>query len=164
MKIRELKTKLKKQTISLTKPKKRKKQRIDKLMKQIEENIDSQQKRRKMISDQEKRNEKGFVELWKDKMNHLEEAEALEKNDIKERNKNLQDFLKQQMAEKKKKAQDEFLKEHENTYKTKGILHEEQIDFLQHAEALVNEYKSQGKDINPLLLELKKYKKKMFFG
>jgi len=56
-----------------------KKQRIDKLMKQIEENIDSQQKRRKMISDQEKRNEKGFVELWKDKMNHLEEAEALEK-------------------------------------------------------------------------------------
>jgi len=117
-----------------------------------------------MLSDQEKRNEKGFVELWKDKMNHLEEAEALEKNDIKERNKNLQDFLKQQMAEKKKKAQDEFLKEHENTYKTKGILHEEQIDFLQHAEALVNEYKSQGKDINPLLLELKKYKKKMFFG
>lgn len=49
-----------------------------------------------------------------------EEAEKLEKDEIKERNLNLQNFLKMQMQHKKSKAEEEFVKEQENAYKTKG--------------------------------------------
>jgi hypothetical protein len=44
----------------------------------------------------------------------------LEKDEIKERNLNLQNFLKMQMSQKKGKAEEEFFKNQENAYKTKG--------------------------------------------
>jgi hypothetical protein len=44
----------------------------------------------------------------------------LEKDELKERNLNLQNFLKLQMNIKKSKAEGEFVKEQENAYKTKG--------------------------------------------
>jgi len=97
-------------------------------------------------------------------MKLLEESEKLENDEIKERNNNLQGFLKFQMQHKKSKAEDGFIKEQENAYKTKVILEKEEDEFLKYAESWVHEYHSSGKDINPLMLELKRFKKKNVFG
>ena len=76
-----------------------------------------------------------------------------------------------QMSQKKGKAEEEFYKNQENAYKTKGkwninkaILENEQQDFLNYAESWIKEYHSAGKDIKPLMLELKEQKKKSVFG
>ena len=104
-------------------------------------------------------------------MKALENNEAIEQSEIKERNKNLQNYLKIQMGAKKAKAEEEFLRENENSYKTRcislfylAILNDEQNDFLKYAESWIQEYQASGKDIQPLLIELRNYKKKMFYG
>ena len=97
-------------------------------------------------------------------MGQLEEDEKLELTDIKNRSKNLQNFHKFQMNVKKQKAEEEFVKEQETAYKTKLMLNNEQDDFLNYAEGWIQDYNAQGKDITPLILDLKGYKKKLFYG
>ena len=43
-------------------------------------------------------------------------------------------------------------------------LQQENDEFLNYAENWIKDYKNQGKNINPLLLELKKYKKNNNFS
>jgi len=69
-----------------------------------------------------------------------------------------------QMEVKKEKAEAEFVKEHEDSYKTKLMLNNEQDEFLKYAEGWIKDYYNQGKDITPLILDLKSYKKKLFYG
>ncbi len=65
---------------------------------------------------------------------------------------------------KRNKGEDEFVKEQEDAYKTKLMLNAEQDEFLKYAEGWIKEYYNQGKDITPLILDLKSYKKKLFYG
>lgn len=44
------------------------------------------------------------------------------------------------------------------------MLENEQDDFLKYAETWIKEYHNAGKDITPLILDLKAYKKKLFYG
>lgn len=44
------------------------------------------------------------------------------------------------------------------------MLNQEQDDFLRYAEGWIQQYHQEGKDIKPLILELKNYKKKLFYG
>ena len=44
------------------------------------------------------------------------------------------------------------------------MLNSEQDEFLKYAEGWVRDYYNQGKDITPLILDLKNYKKKLFYG
>jgi hypothetical protein len=80
------------------------------------------------------------------------------------RNKNLASHHILQMEIKKKKAEEEFVKDQEDAYKTKMLLGSEQDEFYKYAEGWVGDYHDQGKDITPLILELKNYKKRMFYG
>ena len=64
-----------------------------------------------------------------------------------------------QYEEKKRKALDTFEKFNEDQYKNLKRLEIEDDDFIKYAEYWINEYKLQGKNINPLMLELKRYKK-----
>lgn len=43
------------------------------------------------------------------------------------------------------------------------MLQKEIDDYLQYAEEIIKEYYNAGKDIKPLILDLKNYKKKMLF-
>jgi len=43
------------------------------------------------------------------------------------------------------------------------MLQTEQDDYFKYAEGVVKEYYNNGKDITPLILDLKSYKKKMMF-
>ena len=61
--------------------------------------------------------------------------------------------------EKKQKAMEEYLNLQEENLKNKYLLNKENDEFIKFAEEQIKLYKSQGKDILPLLLELKIYKK-----
>ena len=61
--------------------------------------------------------------------------------------------------EKKKLALKQFEQLNEDSYKTKLKLDQENDEFLKYAENCIRDYHKQGKDITPLLLELKRYKK-----
>jgi hypothetical protein len=136
-----------------------KKRRIDELKRQIDEDREFQTNRKKDSKVRTKQEEKEFIDFWKDKMKQMEDDERLEKEEISNRNKNLQSFHKYQIDNRKKKGEDEFVREQEDAFKTKLMLNNEQDEFLQYAENCVREYYNTGKDITPLILDLKKYKK-----
>ena len=87
-----------------------------------------------------------------------------EKKEIRQRNVYLSNNHKAHIEVKRQKAEEYFVKEHEDAYKTKLMLNSEQDEFLKYAEGWVRDYYNQGKDITPLILDLKNYKKKLFYG
>ena len=89
----------------------------------------------------------------------LEDAERDEWLEKRKRNKDLAEYQKLQYEEKKRKAMDVFRQFNEDSYKNLRRLEIEDDDFIKYAEYWINEYKQQGKNITPLLLELKRYKK-----
>ena len=110
----------------------------------------------------DKQEELQFLELWKEKIKQMEDDEKEENTDIKNRAKNLQNYHKYQIDIKKNKAENDFKSDYENAIKTKLMLQNEQDEFLNYAEGWINEYHQDGKNIIPLLLDLKSYKKKQY--
>jgi len=138
--------------------------RMNELKMQIELDRNSQMSRKLKLKEQALQDDKDFIENWKQKMLILEEAEREELREIRERNKNLQNYHKSQIDVKRQKNEDKFIKESEDAYKTLIMLNNEQDNFLNYAEHCVKEYQAQGKDITPLIIELGNYKKKLFKG
>lgn len=112
--------------------------------------------------EREKFEDKEFLNQWNEKMKLMKEDEKLELFEIRNRSKNLQNYHKYQMEIRKKKAEDDFKTDMENAYKSKLMLQNENDEFLKYAEGWIGEYYKDGKDITPLLLDLKGYKKKIF--
>ena len=73
--------------------------------------------------------------------------------------KKLIEFQKLQIEEKKKNALNDFFKSNEEIFKNKKNLEQESDEFIKYAENWIKDYKNNGKNITPLLLELKKYRK-----
>ena len=115
-------------------------------------------KKREEEKNKLKKEEEKFVDDWKKKMRMLEIEERNELLAKKERDKNLAKFQKLQLEEKKRLAKQHFIQLTEDSYKKRLGLEMENDEFLKYAEFWIKEYKKQGKNINPLLLELKKYK------
>jgi len=78
-----------------------------------------------------------------------------------------------QIEIKKTKAEEEFMDRQQDAYKTTRMhsqiniiemLQFEQDGFLKYAENEIRQYYNEGKDIKPLILDLKSYKKKLFSG
>ena len=100
-----------------------------------------------------------YIDDYKRKLKFMEDSEKEEMNQKRKKNKDLAEYQKLQYEEKKRKALDMFEKFNEDQYKNLKRLEIEDDDFIKYAEYWINEYKSQGKNINPLMLELKRYKK-----
>ena len=112
--------------------------------------------------EKEKLDDHEYLVQWKEKIRHIKEDELEEHSDIRKRCKNLQATHLNQMEIKKKKAEEDFRNDVENAFKTKLMLQNEQDEFLKYAEGWVGDYYKDGKDITPLLLDLKAYKKNMY--
>jgi len=78
-----------------------------------------------------------------------------------------------QIEKKKTKAEEEFMDRQQDAYKATRMhsqiniiemLQTEQDDFLKYAEHEIRQYYNERKDIKPLILDLKSYKKKLFSG
>ena len=145
------------------KEEKEKKERLDHIKNDIklqrEEIIKKKEDEKNKIKEE---NEK-YIDDWKKKMKIIEMEEKNEFLLRKERDKNLAKFQKLQLEEKKRIARKNFLDLVEDSYKNKLGLEMEANEFYQYAEFWIREYKKQGKNIDPLLLELKKYKSNCSF-
>ena len=135
------------------------KERRDKLLNDIKEQIELDKERKEAEKLKNKEEDMRYIDDYKRKLNMLEEAEKEEFLEKKKRNKVLAEYQKLQYEEKKRKALDVFRQFNEDSYKNLRRLEIEDDDFIKYAEHWINEYKQQGKNIAPLLLELKRYKK-----
>ena len=66
-----------------------------------------------------------------------------------------------QTAQKNAKAQDNFVADQHMALKNQALQDQQEKNFYSYAEKCVSEWESQGKNIKPLILELKNYKKKV---
>ena len=73
--------------------------------------------------------------------------------------KDLHEYYKRQIEDKKKKAFDDFVNEKKDGMQKRDMINKEEEDFFKFAEEKIKSYHEQGKNIIPMLLELKKYKK-----
>ena len=93
-------------------------------------------------------------------MQRLKEEELKEKENKKQKERDLYEYQKLQYEQKRRQGLDDFAKLNENAYKNMQRMDKENDDFIKYAEGHIKEYKQQGKNIYPLLIELKKYKQK----
>ena len=108
----------------------------------------------------------------KEKIEEMNEIEEIRKKIIQEREKkkneylykrkkvkDLHEYYKKQVEEKKKIAFNDFVFERKSGLYNKELINREEDEFLKYAEENIKKYQEQGKNIMPMLLELKKYKK-----
>jgi len=142
---------------------KKKQDRFNMLQAEIKQQREDVKRKKEEQKLKEKNEDMKFVEEWKNKMKLLEQQERDEKIAKKIRDKNLAEYQRLQLEEKKRIAKADFYKLNEDAYKIKYQLGKEDDDFIKYAEYWIREYKKQGKNINPMLLELKSYKKQNNF-
>jgi hypothetical protein len=139
----------------------KKQQRLDDLKNQIDKSRKQQIDRRSQEKHMAKDEEEQFAMFWKEKMTELSELERMEENEKRERAKQLQNFHKKQMDFKARKAEQEALIEEELAKQSLKMQEDEQLQFHSYAEKCLKEWSVQGKNITPLILELKNYKKRI---
>ena len=137
-----------------------KKQRYDKLFKEMQENRELKRKQNQEKKLKQKKEDLAFMDSWKDRMKQLERDEKEEQMQIKKRNKELAEFQRSQYAEKKKKAVDEFRKITDRAYVTEKMIKDEEDDYMEYVMRWVEQYKREGKDIKPLIIEINKWRKR----
>ena len=137
----------------------KKKEKRDKIIKEIKEQIVADKERKLAEQIKNKEEDMKYIDDYKRRLKFLEDTEKEEYNQRRRRNKDLAEYQKLQFAEKKRKALDDFERFNEDQYKNLKRLEIEDNDFIKYAEYWISEYKKQGKNIAPLMLELKRYKK-----
>ena len=128
-------------------------------MQEIKEHKINTKKEKEEKKLKEKQEDLNYIEEFKKKLAFLENEEKNEMMDRKRREKDLADYRRLQTEEKRRTALKDFEQINEDNYKQLKRLEMEDDDFIKYAEEWVREYKRQGKNITPLLLELKRYKK-----
>ena len=93
-------------------------------------------------------------------MEKLKEEDEKEKEMRRMKERDLAEYHKLQNEEKKRIVMDEFARMNKDSYLNLKRFENENDDFIKYAEYQIEKYKSQGKNILPLLIELKKYKQK----
>ena len=100
-----------------------------------------------------------LILIWKKKINEEREKEKNEYLSRRQKAKDLHEHYRQQIEEKKKAAFNEFVLEKRDGLQNKQMINKEEEEFFKFAEEKIKSYHEQGKNIIPMLLELKKYKK-----
>ena len=71
-------------------------------------------------------------------------------------------YLKKQTEEKNVKAQEAFIHEQNTAFSNQALQDQQEKNFYSYAEKCVQEWGAQGKNVKPLIMELKNYKKRIF--
>ena len=131
----------------------------NKLLKDIEEQRLANIKRREEDRKQKKISEMKEIEDIRRKIQEEREKEKQEYLMRKQKVKDLHEHYRQQIEEKKKKALNDFIIEKRDGLQNRDRINKEEEEFFKFAEEKIKSYYEQGKNIVPMLLELKKYKK-----
>ena len=139
--------------------KKQKLRKKNKILKEIEEHRLDTIKRKEEKKLKEKKEEMNEIEEIRKKIIEEREKEKNEYLNKRKKIKDLHEYYKKQVEEKKKIAFNDFVFERKNGLYNKELINREEDEFLKYAEENIQKYQEQGKNIMPMLLELKKYKK-----
>ena len=131
----------------------------NKLIKDIEEQRLATMKRKEEEREKERISELNEIEEIRRKINEEREKEKNEYLLRKQKVKDLHEHYRKQIEEKKKKAFNDFVNEKKDGMQKRDMINKEEEDFFKFAEGKIKSYHEQGKNIIPMLLELKKYKK-----
>ena len=131
----------------------------NKILQEIKEHMENSKKEKEEKRLKEKQDDLNYLEDFKKKLAFLEGEEKDIMNERRRREKDLADYRRLQTEEKRRIALEDFERINEDNYKQLKRLEMEDDDFIKYAEYWIKEYKRQGKNIMPLLLELKRYKK-----
>ena len=129
------------------------------MLQEIKEHMENSKKEKEEKRLKEKQDDLNYLEDFKKKLAFLEGEEKDIMNERRRREKDLADYRRLQTEEKRRIALEDFERINEDNYKQLKRLEMEDDDFIKYAEYWIKEYKRQGKNIMPLLLELKRYKK-----
>lgn len=66
-----------------------------------------------------------------------------------------------QMKKKNEAAVLEFQENQANSLKTKALMEQQEKNFYSYAEKAIAEWQKEGKNVKPLIMELKNYKKRI---
>jgi hypothetical protein len=133
----------------------------EQLIKEIDKQIALTLKNRKVEKEAKKVEDKNFQEFWKQKNKELEDKDIADQNAYKERCKHLSEYHKKQTEQKEKELEKSIKQEFKDAMRMKAAIDDEERIFQSYAEKCITEWKDNGKNIKPLLLELENYKKKM---
>lgn len=97
-------------------------------------------------------------ETWKFQNKKLLENEENENAQRRQIQKQISDFNRKRAEEKKLEIEQRILREYEEAEQLKNGLDLEKKEFYSYTEKCVREWESQGKNVTPLLLEMKKHK------
>ena len=131
----------------------------NRILNEIKQQMENSKREKEEKKLREKQDDLNYIDDFKKKLAILEESERNEMMDKKRRERDLYEYRRLQTEEKKRLAIKDFEQMNEDTYKKLKRLETEDDDFIKYAEYWICEYKKQGKNITPLLLELKRYKK-----
>ena len=131
----------------------------NKMLSEIKQQMESSKKEKEEKRLREKQEDLNYIDDFKKKLALLEESEKNEMMDKRRREKDLAEYRRLQTEEKRRLAIKDFEQINEDSIKQLRRLEIEEDDFIKYAEYWICEYKKQGKNIMPLLLELKRYKK-----
>ena len=88
-------------------------------------------------------------------------AEEQEKEEERQRARELQRFQSEQSRIKNEIVVKEFRDEQVNALKTQALLDQQEKNFYSYAEKCIQDWQAQGKNVKPLIMELKNYKKRV---
>eukprot|EP00743_Colponemidia_sp_Colp-15_P001253 GILK01001376.1.p1 GENE.GILK01001376.1~~GILK01001376.1.p1 ORF type:complete len:470 (+),score=155.83 GILK01001376.1:91-1500(+) len=116
---------------------------------------------KKQLRDQQMAEDQAFKEMWRQRNVELELEEEESRLQQRERNKQLQTFQKKQITHKHRKTAEEVQEEMQTANISQKTIAEEEKQFYSYAEKVLKEWVDMGKNVTPLILELKNYKKKL---
>lgn len=72
----------------------------------------------------------------------------------------MQSYLQKQVESKNRKAQEDYVMEMHTALRNNSLQDQQDKNFYSYAEKCISEWQAQGKNVKPLIMELKNYKKK----
>lgn len=161
---------LEKQVAEAEEKEKKKFEEKERKMKEARANIESsrlaQERKKKAELEAQQREKDYYNSMWKGRMKELviifinlqADEEIRDKEEYRERNKALQGCLDKQIADKKKRSEENFLADRQQAAMAQALADQEDKAYYSYAERCIKEWQAAGKNIKPLLIELKAYK------
>lgn len=110
---------------------------------------------------QTRKEEKEFAEFWRVRNEELQRAEQQEKEEERQRAAELVAFQNKQTAVKKDAQVAEFRANNQASLQAQALLDQQEKNFYSYAERCISEWQAQGKNVKPLIMELKNYRKRI---
>ena len=103
----------------------------------------------------EKDEEDEYAKYWHLRNQELQEADKMDNEEERLRNKELSSFLNMQKGEKFEKVKHDFIREQKAATNAQALIDQQEKHFYNYAEKCIKGWEGTGKNVKPLVLEIK---------